>query len=1404
MAESEAMTESDPRRGWASRLGIGLGALLAVILALLFAAYIWLDTDSGHRLVEKQIEALEFENGLQLEVGEIKGSLYGQMEIADLKIRDPKGVFATADSVELDWRPFAFLGSHVDIRSLVIPTANLLRLPELLPTPAEGPLLPDLDIDIGRLEIGELAIAKAVTGERHLLNVAADVKIADARAVVNGNMRALSAPGVAGGDRLAFRLNAVPDRNDLDIALELEAPANGLLAGLTGTAQPVSLTLNGKGDWAKWDGALKGKSGEDRLVDVAIGARDGTFTIRGEARPGLFVSGPGSNMLEPVTNIDITAAGEERRFDIKGEAGSDNFRLAANGMVDLGNNRMRDLNIDFRLLKPSVIADNLSGAGIAATVVLNGDFAAPTIDYALNAARIGFDETTVVGLRASGSAKMAEEQWRIPLQARAQRIAGLNEGIGALLTNVRLNGDFAFANGRLLSDNLRINSDRINATAVVVADINEGIYTGGLKGRINGYRVESVGIFNIDSDIDLKSGSNGRFALSGTVRARSSRIFNDGVREFLGGNSLIVADISYDSDGIARVKSLNVAAPSFRLTQGSGSYTPSGGINFSAKGMSDQYGPLGVRVSGTVARPVATVAAARPGMGVGASNVTATIRGNARAYAVVADGDSDYGAFDANVDILAGRGPLTIEVKTGTQFAGVGLTGRIRQTADGPFAGQLAASGSGVDGEVRLSAFSGEQRAIVAATARNTRLPGPAGLALERAIIDADIILYDQPQIVADVQIQGLQMRELQIAAARAKIDYRGGQGTAKIMAEGRNRVPFRFAANAILDPRLWRVALDGRANGVEFKTRRAARIIPEGDKYTLLPTTIDLSDGSIQLAGDYGRGLHIQSRLKDVNLAIINPMMPGLGLGGTATGSLDFAQSSPGAFPEADARLQIDDFTRTSVASVSQPVDVHFVGRLLADGGNARVIFRRRGAAIGRMHVNLRPLPPGAGSWTRRLLAAPLSGGFRYNGPASTLFSLAALPDQDLRGPIGVAADFSGRVQAPVLTGVVRANNLVYENNSYGTRLTNMRVRGAFANDRLEVTELTARAGDGTISGQGFVSLSSAKGYPLQLALDLDNATLARGHDLAASATGEIQLVNNATSPPTIRGRIRLPETRYRIVQEGSTKVATLTGVRRKPALGRKKITGEADPISGVPSNWRLDIDLSADNQIYVTGMGLDSEWSADIRVRGTTGAPVLTGGIDLIRGTLDFAGRSFELQSGRLRFDGNSMTNPTLRLVASGEADDVNINVNIAGSAENPEITFSSTPSLPQDEIMARILFGNSIGELSPIQAVQLASSLNGLRGGGGGLNPLGVLQSSVGIDRLRILGADKDTGRSTSIAAGQYISNDVYVEIVTDARGYTATQLEISLTPALSVLSSVSSFGGSNVNVRYRKDY
>ncbi len=208
------------------------------------------------------------------------------------------------------------------------------------------------------------------------------------------------------------------------------------------------------------------------------------------------------------------------------------------------------------------------------------------------------------------------------------------------------------------------------------------------------------------------------------------------------------------------------------------------------------------------------------------------------------------------------------------------------------------------------------------------------------------------------------------------------------------------------------------------------------------------------------------------------------------------------------------------------------------------------------------------------------------------------------------------------------------------------------------------------------------------------------------------------------------------------------------------------------MPSNWRLDVDIVADNRVFISGMGMESEWSANIHVGGTSGSPSITGGIDLVRGNLDFAGRSFEMQSGRIRFSEGNPYNPTLAVTASGEADDVTVVDQPSGSANNPRVTFSSTPALPQDEVLARILFGSSIGQLSTIQAVQLASSLNALRGGSGGLNPLGVLQSAAGIDRLRILGSDENAGRGTAVAVGKYITNDIYVEIVTDARGYTAT--------------------------------
>lgn len=1382
------------------RVAIWVAAISAVCLAVLVGSTIWLDSQSGRNFIARQIGAFEMENGLNIRIGKIQGSIYGDAILSDVRFRDPKGEFARAPEIRLDWSPLSYFRRGVVVHAMTAKELNVERLPAFRAVPDRGaPLLPDIDFDIQRLNVDRIVFAKAVTGEAQVATFSGKARIADQRAIIDataGSMR---------GDRVVLKLDAVPQDNRFDVDLKFEAPANGLFAGLLGRDVPMRANLNGRGDWRKWDGALTAQLASEDIADLAFTAREGTFTVKGTASPAkVMADSLLMRALSPVARLDIVTTVDDRVAKITGSIRSAAVEVNADGVADLGEGSFDDLALDFRVLRPGIIGSNVSGANIRGKALLNGAFVGPTVAYSARANRLAFDATAFEDVTVTGEMRAKADRFIIPVNAKARRVSGINEIAGGLLTNVRMNGDIAIAQGRILSDNLKVRSDRINAKLLLVGDINKGVYTTALNGKVDGFSVNSVGLFNVVSDVDVETTLGRGYALVGTVKARSTRLFSQGFQNFLGGQMFVNAGIRYGNNGVLQITRASLVSPLFRLNSGDGTYVMDGGrVVFNGRGYSNQYGPVKVGMTGTFDRPEYRITASKPGLGIGMSNVVGVVTVSPRGYAIAVTGSTNYGPISGDVELLLGDGPLTMDILRGN-FAGIGVTGRIQQADSGPFIGTLTGAGAGFDGTITLSEQGTFQRAVIDAVALNAQLSGEQKLAIGRGIINADIILYDSPHIMADAQVENAVVNDISIAAARAKLDYRAGVGTAKILAEGRSILPFRVAANADFTPQLWRIAAQGRANSVNFATNGPVRIIPRRNSYDILPSTIKVADGTLRIAGSYGDAINLQSRLDKVDVAVLDSFLPGLGLSGRASGSMDWSQASSAAFPNADARLEISRLARTNLGSRSQPVDISLVARLLPTGGNARFIIRRRGAAVGRMQIDMTPLPPGNASWTERLLAAPLTGGIRYNGPADTLFSLAALADQSLTGNIGVAADFSGRVQTPQLTGVVRANDLVYENDSYGTRLTDLRMRGVFTNDQLEVTELSAKAGDGKVTGKGIVNLSAAKGFPVQLNLDLDRARVARSELISTTATGDVSVTNTAEGAALISGTLRLPETRFKIIRQGAAKVATLTGVRRKAPTGRVRESGNADAISSLPSNWKLDLRLVAPDELYVSGMGLESEWGANLRITGTSDAPTISGDLDLLRGTLGFAGRSFELESGRISFNGGPASNPSIRVTAASEVDGTTVRVNIAGTGQNPAISFSSTPALPQDEIIARILFGNSIGELSAIEAVQLASSLNSLRGGAGGFSPLGVLQSATGVDRLRMLDADANSGRETAVAFGQYITNDVYVEIVTDARGYTATQLEVSLTRALSVLSQVGTSGTSNVNIRYKKDY
>ncbi|UDF02848.1 translocation/assembly module TamB domain-containing protein [Asticcacaulis sp. AND118] len=1349
-----------------------------------------LDSAPGKRFIVSQITGLKPENGLKIGIGRIDGSIYGDFTVHDLSLSDPQGVFFKSPAVRLNWRPFGLINKHVDVRELSSPRVEWLRQPAFTDTPKTTPAepfkLPDLRIDAEKVDLKAIYLAPAVTGEAQTLTLAGNAHLKNGRAVIDARLTGDR------GDRAVLRLNAQPDANRFDLSAAVDAPKGGAITGLAKLDLPLTVRLDGKGDWKAWNGRLTGTAGDQPLADLNLTARDGLFGVKGTARPQAIIPST-ADLFSPAVNIDLSTTFKDRVADGTLSLAADALTLDAKGRIDLGKGEFGDLNLNAVLLKPASIAKGLNGKDVVASLLLDGPFKRPLIDYKLSAASIGFNDVGVHQLRAEGRSRLDGDHILIPVKASAKHMTGLNAAAESLVSNITINGDLAWSDGLILSDNLKIRSDKINGTAIILAQPAEGRYEGALKGRINQYLVDGIGVFNLTIDADLRQLKAGGFGIVGKVDGQSVRIDNGGMKSFFGGNFKFSGAMNTTATGDVILQRLTLTAPDFRLTSASGRLSK-GRLNFKLAAQSTRYGPLSAEAGGTINAPTLVLRAEKPGLGLGLEQVVARLSTTPQGYAVTAEGGSQYGPLKADVLVLKGAGPLTIDVRT-AEVAGFSANGRVAQSDSGPFTGALTLTGRGVNGTVRLLAFDAVQGAQVSARANNTLLPGEAEIRIGRALIEATARLDDQPTIKGDVQLADVVYGENYVEKARARIDLKGMRGTVQMIANGDAGTAFNIAANAQVSPDDILVALSGRAGQVPFALERPARMVRQGDDWVLAPAGLMTAQGKVNLAGRFGEIIRAQAQFDRFDLSILNIIDPNLGVNGTVSGGLDYTQRG-NAFPQAQMQLNFNNLTRTTIARVSTPLDIQMQASLSENRSEARGLLRQGGADIGRFNLNIDPR--GEGVWIQQLQNGAVSGGLRFNGPSSVLFSLAGLGDQQMTGNVALAADLSGTLGQPRLNGLVRGNGLVYEHLTFGTRISDIALEGRFSNDRLELQKFEGRAGDGRVSATGFVGLSADENFPMKLNAKLENARLAASDALASTVSGTLDVTNDAQSGPWIRGNLNLPEFRYQVVFQGASKVDELEGVRVKGArIVERKSTNVA------PTLWNLDIRLRADNQIFVSGMGLESEWRMNLNVAGTTRAPRVVGNLNALRGTYAFSGREFEIDKGVITFDGGTLTNPEIALTATTEVDEITGTINVSGRAQNPQIAFGSSPSLPQDEVLSRLLFGENVANLSATQALQLAASLQALQGGGG-LNPLGKLRSVTGIDRLRVLGADASTGRGTAVAAGQYLTNDIYVEIVTDTRGFTATQIEIALSRVLSVLTQVGTTTGTSVNLRYSRDY
>jgi translocation and assembly module TamB len=429
------------------------------------------------------------------------------------------------------------------------------------------------------------------------------------------------------------------------------------------------------------------------------------------------------------------------------------------------------------------------------------------------------------------------------------------------------------------------------------------------------------------------------------------------------------------------------------------------------------------------------------------------------------------------------------------------------------------------------------------------------------------------------------------------------------------------------------------------------------------------------------------------------------------------------------------------------------------------------------------------------------MRGRFFAEGEVRPLFDLAIGGDRSLSGFVRTEGTVAGTLAAPKATGQVSVERGRFDDGGTGLTLRDVSLRAAFNESAFNVTEAHGVDGQGgQVNGAGAISLLPNGASSFRL--DLKGFRLIDNETATASATGQATINRAADGKVKLVGDLTIDRA------DVAAEPPTPTGV---VPMDVKEVNRPEDLPAALPpkfkrgDGWALDVKLHAPRRVYLRGRGLDVEFSLDAHVGGTTAHTDLSGVARVVRGDYDFAGKRFEFDDRGVVYLSTKPQLIRLQLDATREDPTLTVTVRIRGTAARPEVTLASSPSLPNDEILAKVLFERSASQLSPVEAAQLASALSSMTGGGG-LDIIGNLRSFARLDRLAFGG---DQGSGVTVAGGKYLTDDVYLEIAGGGREGPSAQVEWRIKKHLSILSRLANQtttpgSGNKIAVRWRKDY
>ncbi len=855
--EAEARPAPPKRRGlagWVSSLAKFVTGFALGLLLLTGALVAFLDTGPGHRFIVDRIAAMTPASGLRVRIGRIEGSIWGRTLLKDVRVYDPDGLFAELPEVEMDWRPISFLFNRLLIHELESDLVILHRLPDLIEPEEPGPVLPEYDVHVGRLDVRQLRIGERVTGRERIGSLSGEAEIRRGRALIG-----LSAEIRDGGDRLRLRLDSEPDRDRFDLEARIRAPADSVVGAMLGTRRPVSLDVTGDGGWTRWTGTARLDISGRRTADLALAMNEGRFRIGGWAAPAPFLRGRKQRLTAPRVLVDAAGTFADRRIDGRLSLRSPSLRVESRGAVDLGRGRYDGVEIAAEVLRPAAVFLNMTGRQVRMTALVDGRFGRADFVYRLTAPRIAFDDTGFEEVEATGRGRLTRSPVTGSMRVSARRVTGVGDVAGAILANLRLEGYLQLTPRQLTGERLALSSDRLRGQAGLAVDLRTGFYVVVANPGMQAYPIPGFGLVDVQSTLRAVPGPGGRGTLvTGDARSQVRRLDNRFLAWVSGGLPRLETALSRGPDGIVHFSNLRIAAPKLTLAA-AGFRRRDGTFSLEAAGRHGDYGPLRVNLEGRLERPQLAVRLDRPLDTLGLADVLLNLEPNEAGFAWRAEGRSTLGPFTGAGAILLPSGqPALIQVAA-LNVSGTRASGALRSDPGG-FTGRLDVAGGGLSGRLLFSPLGANQRIAVNLAASEARFVGPPPILVRRGTIEGVVVLDPAgTSVEGRVVARGLSRGRLSIAGLDATASLRGGVGRIGGRITGSRGRDFALNLAADVAPGRYRITGSGTLDRRPLELVGPAELTSTPDGWRLAPARFRFAGGSASLAGLFGDRTEIE-----------------------------------------------------------------------------------------------------------------------------------------------------------------------------------------------------------------------------------------------------------------------------------------------------------------------------------------------------------------------------------------------------------------------------------------------------------------------------------------------------------------------------------------------------------------